>query len=86
MIVPRQPSARVNDDFLGMAKQLQEIVKRADLIEFAGMNQGQVEIRHLSTVLRFEKERILPVQNGLFEGPFHPVSYTHLTLPTNREV
>ena len=28
----------------------------------------------------------IPWENGKISGSFYPVSYTHLTLPTNREV
>jgi len=39
-----------------MAKQLQKIAKRADLIEFAGMNQRQIETGHFGAVLGFEEK------------------------------
>ena len=44
--------------------------------------------RHLSgfPLLRWENSRSFPVQYYNFPGAFGPVSYTHLTLPTNREV
>lgn len=63
--VPRQPGARVGGGFVCMAKQLQKIVKRADLVEFAGMNQSQVEVGHFGAVLSFEEKRVLPIQDSL---------------------
>ena len=45
----------------------------------AGRALAQVSVRTLATAAGLEKEQLRRFEKG-------PVSYTHLTLPTNREV
>ena len=40
----------------------------------------------LDALDRFVKERLIPYEDRVADEDVIPVSYTHLTLPTNREV
>lgn len=50
-----------------------EIVKRIDLVQFAGVDQAHKQISHVGPVLGFVEVGILAVQDRFLEG-----SFTHI--------
>ena len=56
-----------------MPLQLGEVVERIGPAEFAGVDQAHVQVADVGAVLRFVKQRILAVEDRLFQCPLADV-------------
>ena len=72
-VVPGHPGRRIQRHLGRVAQQGNEVVERLDLVEFGGMDQGHEQITDARAVQRPIEERVLPMQNGLFEYTFGDV-------------
>jgi len=57
-----------------MTLQLGQIVKRVGPVQFAGVDQAQIQVSRRRTIARLEEQGILAVQDGFFEGVFTMLS------------
>jgi hypothetical protein len=67
-VIPGHPVCRVAFQFVSVTLQFGEVVEWIGPVEFARVDETHIEITHHGTVWSLVKQRILAVQNGLFQG------------------
>lgn len=70
MVVPRQPAVGSFSDLGRVALQLRQIIERIDAVELAGVNQAQIEIADLGSVLGLVEEAVLAQEDRFFQDSF----------------
>ena len=66
-------SKKASRDFIDLNLDFARNVVTNDIVKIDGVDAVKRSVRNL-------------IQTNFYERPFHPVSYTHLTLPTKRIV
>ena len=67
---PGHPVSGVRGDRVGMALECHQILKRGHVVQFGGVDQAHERIADMSAVESTGEERVLAVQDGLFQNPF----------------
>ncbi len=70
LVVPGHPVGGVRGDRVGMALECHQILKRGHVVQFGGVDQAHERIADMGAVEGTGEERVLAVQDGLFQNPF----------------
>ncbi len=68
VVIPGEPLFRVFEQLRGVFLQGRQVVERVDPVEPAGMNETHEQVPDVGPVFGPEKEGVLAMKNGLFEG------------------
>lgn len=69
-VIPQHPFCRAIPHRGRMVQQSHEIVVGVDAVQLTGVDKTEKHIASGSAIFRFEKQWVLPVQNGLLQGSF----------------